>query len=372
MAQTTLARGRCWKYSHYIGRNGQAGMGFGNPVGVAAAKNGILFVANRGIVATGDVVPRIVKTTVDQEFIKEFGRGTHDLVIADSEHSGAPFPSRHMWLTAVALDKDENVYVTDEWHNAVIVYDSDGQLLKHWGESGEGEGQLAGPSGMAFDAEDNIWIVNSKSSRIQKFTKDGQYLGGFGEKGSGEGELDMPWGITIDNQGDIYVADWNNNRVRKFDTGGSHLLTFGSGRKAGISPDGGTPYSHTFQSHIAVHPKDLNHPTGVAVDGDGDVYVVDWMNERVVIFDDKADPMTTLRGDGSGLSKWGELSAVANPDMEKARRRVKNPEIQNYFRMPVACTFDQANNRLLVCDTLRSRIQVYHKDSEYMDPSLTI
>ena len=32
-----------------------------------------------------------------------------------------------------------------------------------WGDAGEGEGQLAGPSGMAFDAQDNIWIVNTKS-----------------------------------------------------------------------------------------------------------------------------------------------------------------------------------------------------------------
>ena len=371
MAQITLARGRCWQYSHYIGRGGQAGMGFSNPAGAAPAKNGILFVANRGSGANGHVVPRIVKATVDQEFIKEFGRGTRDPIVGDAEQP-APFPSRNMWLTAVALDQDENVYVTDEWQNAVIVFDNDGELLKTWGEQGDEEDKLNGPSGMAFDDQDNIWIVNSSSSRIQKFTKGGQYLGGFGEKGSGEGELDMPWGITIDNEGDIYVADWNNDRVQKFDTDGSHLLTFGSGRKAGISPDGGTPYSHTYQSHIAVNPRDLNHPTGVAVDADGDVYVVDWMNERLVIFDDKADPLTTLRGDASGLSKWAELSVAADPDIEKARRRVKTPEIQNYFRMPVDCAFDQANNRLIVCDTQRSRLQIYHKDSEYINPPSTI
>ena len=367
MAQIPLARGRCWQYSHYIGRGGQAGTGFGNPVGVAPGKNDILYVANRGSLAGGEVVPRIVKTTVDEEYITEFGRGNDDMVVGDSEHQ-VPLPSTHMWYTAVALYEDENVYITDEWHNVAIVYDSDGRLLTNWGGSGEEESQMDGPSGLTFDAEGNIWIVSSRSSRIQRFTKDGRYLGGFGEKGSGKGELDMPWGIAIDNAGDIYAADWNNNRVQKFDTSGVHLLTFGSGRDAGVSPDGGTPYSHTFQSHIDVDPKDLNHPTGVAVDGDGDVYVVDWMNERVVIFDDKAEPITTLRGDGSGLSKWVELSALANPDMLKAIGRVKNPEAQNYFRMPVACTFDQANNRLLVCDTLRRRIQIYHTDSEYMNP----
>ena len=353
MAQITVAPGRCWQYSHYVGRQATAGMGFGQPIGVAPAKDGVLYVANRG-------GSRISKLTVDQEFISEFGQNLPEQV----------GPS--VWLTAIALDKEENVYVTDEWLNRVTVFDSDGQLLNHWGEAGEGEGQLAGPSGLAFDADDNIWIVNSKNSRIQNFDKDGKYLGGFGRQGSGEGELDLPWGITIDNEGAIYVADWNNHRVQKFSTGGAHLLTFGSGKRTGVSPNGGTPYSHAFQAHIEVNPKDLNHPTGVSVDGEGDVYVVDWMNERVVIFDDKANPVATLRGDATGLSKWAELSIAANPDMEKARRRVKTPEVQNYFRMPVGCAFDQASNRLLVVDTLRSRIQIYHKDSEYMDPQFNL
>ena len=357
MALITVASGRCWQYTHYIGRGAGAGTGFSTPVGVAVGKDDVLYVANRNN-------PRITKATVDQEFIKEFGRGTPEM--------RAPFPSRNMWLTAIGLDTDENVYVTDEWHNAVIVFDSDGELLKHWGDAEAGEGKLNGPSGMAFDAEDNIWIVNSKSSRIQKFTKDGEYLGGFGEEGSGEGELDMPWGITIDNDGDIYVADWNNHRVQKFSPDGAHLLTFGSGKRTGVSHDGGTPYSHAFQSHIAVNPRDLNHPTGVAVDGDGDVYVVDWMNERVVIFDPEGDPVATLRGEAAGLSKWAEMSVAANPDMANARRRVKTPEIQNYFRMPLACTFDQGSNRLLVCDSARSRIQVYHKDRDYLDPQFNL
>ena len=358
MAQITVAAGRCWQYSKYIGRQGAAGTGFTAPIGVAVGKDDMLYVASRNN-------PRITKTTLGEEFILEFGRGM-------PEQPGAPFLSRHMWITAIALDNDENVYTTDEWNNSVIVYDKDGKLLKNWGEKGEEEGKLNGPSGMAFDSDDNIWIVNAINSRVQKFTKDGQYLSGFGQKGSGEGQLDMPWGITIDNEGNIYVADWNNHRVQKFSTGGAHLLTFGSGKRMGISPDGGTPYSHTYQAHIDVNPKDLNHPTGVAVDGDGDVYVVDWMNERVVIFDNEADPVATLRGDATGQSKWAEMSISANPDMEKARRRVKTPEIQNYFRMPVACTFDRASNRLLVCDTLRSRIQIYHKDSEYKDPQFNL
>ena len=36
--------------------------------------------------------------------------------------------------------------------------------------------------------------------------------------------------------------------------------------------------------------------------------------------------------------------------------------------MPVACTFDQATNRLLIADTHRGRVQVFEKDQDYLDP----
>ncbi len=72
MALHTVAAGRAWVYSHNIGRNAQVGLGFSLPVGVAAAKDGVLYVANR----SGEQNPssRISKVTVDHEFISEFGR----------------------------------------------------------------------------------------------------------------------------------------------------------------------------------------------------------------------------------------------------------------------------------------------------------
>ena len=140
--------------------------------------------------------PRITKATLDHEYIVEFGIG------------------RFTYLTAVAVDGDDNVYTTDEWLHQVSVFDSKGTFLKTWGEPGSGEGQLNGPSGLAFDADGNILIVNSLNSRVQKFSRDGQYISGFGQKGNGPGEMDLPWGIAIDNNGCVYIADWNNHGSR--------------------------------------------------------------------------------------------------------------------------------------------------------------
>lgn len=347
MPLDTLAAGRAWLYSHNIGRRATAGMGFNWPVALAVGKDGVLFVANR--------TPCISKITVDQQFMNEFGR-----------------TGEFVFLAGLALDQQEKLYASDEWLNRITVFDNGGNLLHTWGEAGEGPGQLNGPSGLAFDADDNLWIVNGLNSRIQKFTKDGQYLSGFGAKGNQPAELDRPWGITIDNNGDVYIADWNNHRVQKFTRDGTHLLTFGSGRPSGVAVDGSTPYAHAVVKDIGVDPNDLNHPSSVAVDGDGDVYVADWMNERVVIFDAAAMPLTALRGDAHEISKWAELSLAANPDMRKRHRLAKYPETRQYFRMPSYCAFDQATRRLFVCDTMRHRVQVYEKDSAYADPQANL
>ena len=333
MAIETVVGKRAWIYSHHVGRSAEAGAGFSWPISIAAAKDGVFFVASRG--SDTERTQRISKVTVDQEFITEFGRRGNE-------------EGQFDFLTAVALDRQENVYTADEYLHRITVFDKDGTLLNTWGEAGTGEGQLDGPSGLAFDQDENLLVVNSLNSRIQKFSKDGHYLSGFGRKGSAEGELDMPWGITVDNKGDIYVADWNNHRVQKFSADGDHLLTVGHG-----GPGSGS----------------LRHPSGVAVDGDGDVYVVDWMNERVVIYNSEAKPLTHLSGDAIEVSKWAQQGLDANPDMVRRRRQVPNlEEQQKGFRMPVACAFDQEANRLVVCDTHRGRLQIYQKETNYVDP----
>jgi hypothetical protein len=62
----------------------------------------------------------------------------------------------------------------------------------------------------------------------------------------------------------------------------------------------------------------------------------------------------------------------ANPDMLRRRRQAKHPEVSNWFRMPAHCVFDQATNRLIVCDTMRHRLQIYEKDNNYADPQYNL
>ena len=79
MPQNTVASGRAWLYVKNVGRQGQVGMGFSQPVGVVALPDGVMYVASRG----GEQNPsaRITKCTIGnvegkggEEFLGEFGR----------------------------------------------------------------------------------------------------------------------------------------------------------------------------------------------------------------------------------------------------------------------------------------------------------
>ncbi len=76
-------------------------------------------------------------------------------------------------------------------------------------------------------------------------------------------------------------------------------------------------------------------------------------------------PLASLRGDAHEISKWAALSLEANPDMRRVHRLANNPQSREYFRMPSDCAFDQATNRLIVCDVQRGRLPIYDKDNSY-------
>ncbi|MCE2405526.1 MAG: hypothetical protein J4F43_10275, partial [Dehalococcoidia bacterium] len=58
-------------------------------------------------------------------------------------------------------------------------------------------------------------------------------------------------------------------------------------------------------------PGELNRPSGVAIDKDGDVYVVDWGNYRLNVYAEDGDFLTSFVGDADKLPKWAQDSVDA-------------------------------------------------------------
>jgi len=332
---TTTVQGRTWNFSHAIGRNAAAGNGFTQPMSIACDRSNGIYVLSRGGDGAGGVVQpnkRIGKVTMDQEFLGDFGRGDFT------------------WPAALAVDSRNHVYCSDEHEDTITEYDSDGEKLGVWGSSGSAEGELSMPSGITFDSENHLFIVDSGNHRIQKFTSEGDFLSSWGTKGSGDGEFEDPWGITVDSSGYIYVADWGNNRVQKFSGGGEYIQSFG------------VDYPEEMR---------LDHPSDVAVDSEGDVYVVDWGNKRVQIFDSEGDILTCLYGDAVEFSKWAKEVVEANADALKAYRRVQDKSRLAAFERPTSIAIDE-NDRIIISESTRGRLQVYVKEKEYMDPQYNL
>ena len=320
------------QYSHTIGRAEFSGPGFRAPVGVARGQDDQLYVLSRSYEARPDG-KRVTLCTVGEDYITEFGRG----VSTSQAHADAA-DGAFMWPTAIALDRAGNVYVSDEWYHRISIFTKDGNWIGKWGTPGDGDGELNRPSGLAFDRDDHLYLVDSQNHRVQKFDKDGTFLAKWGTVGNGEGEFNMPWGIAIDTAGDVYVTDWRNDRVQKFTATGHFLMSFGtSGAGEG----------------------EFNRPTGITVDQDGVIYVADWRNERLQVFDADGSFIMQLAGEAT-ISKWGKEKLDANAEMWQQRARAQELEREKLFWGPIAVAVD-AENRIFVAETARSRIQVYRK-----------
>jgi DNA-binding beta-propeller fold protein YncE len=202
------------KYSHTIGLLALTGRGFSNPVHAAVTDDGIVYVANRSnsFQALQGAV-RITICNVQGDYLGEFGKyGLED---------GA-----FVWPTAIDVDSAGNIYLADEHRHDVQVWDKDHNFVRKWG--GQGDQQMNRPAGLVIDSHDNVLVSDSLNNRVLRFSSDGRLLAKWGVPGSGVGQFNMPWGLGVDKEDNVYVADWRNDRVQKFSPDGEHLATIGS------------------------------------------------------------------------------------------------------------------------------------------------
>jgi uncharacterized protein (TIGR03663 family) len=200
------------------------------------------------------------------------------------------------------------------------------------GAPGKELGQLDQPHGLAVDANGNIYVSDSGLHRVTVFGPDGKLIRTIGEFGAGPGQFNEPHGVAVDAQGNLYVADTWNARVDKFDPNGKFLKSWGEGK-----PDqSGRMLTITdgTEAGNAAAPLGFYGPRGVVVDKQGNVYISDTGNKRIVVTD----------GEGNFLYQWGAFGAGPGQ-----------------FSEPIGLAIDGAGN-LYVADTWNGRMQVFGRD----------
>ena len=180
----------------------------------------------------------------------------------------------------LALDTDDNLYVTEFGGGRVFVFSPEGELLRQFAGAGDEIGELSGPTGIAVDADGFIYVGESGTSRVQKFSPEGDPIAVWGKFGVGRGEFGSAMGIGINEElGRVYVADHVNSRIHVYTTDGELLFMF---------PRGGD------YSQIGDEPDQMWLPIGVDLAADGTVYVVDTGNRRVQKFNPDGDIVEVL------------------------------------------------------------------------------
>jgi hypothetical protein len=157
--------------------------------------------------------------------------------------------------------------------------------------------QLASPFGVAFDARGTLFFVELTGQRVRMIGSDGlvRNVAGTGQKGdTGDGgpalqaEFNGMHSLVTTRSGDILVADTWNNRVRKIDPRTGRITALaGTGRK-GFSGDGGPAAQAEFGGIYCV-----------ALDEPGDaLYLADLDNRRIRVVNLKTGLVSTLAGNG--------------------------------------------------------------------------
>jgi sugar lactone lactonase YvrE len=248
---------------------------FNSPSGTTVDSKGNIFVADSGNCTLRKVNKAGVVTTV--------AGAPSDCVAVDGPKSVARFN----YLAGVAVDKDDNVFVTG-WNDCTVrKVTPAGNVTTIVGVSavcGEKDGvgtnaRLGNPSGIVMDKHGDFYFADETGCTVRKMTASGivtTVAGNPGVCGSKDGvrsaaEFNVPSWTAVDQHGNIYVADYLNFTVRKVTTAGVVTTLAGLSGVSGSADGLGTVAR-------------FDHPDGIAlVDGKThvEVYVADRNNNAV-------------------------------------------------------------------------------------------
>ena len=173
------------------------------------------------------------------------------------------------------------------------------------------------PTETAVGPNDEVYVADGYGQPyVHRYSLDGEYKGTFGEPGDGKGQLSNPHGISIDTRGTeplVLVSDRGNSRLQYFNLEGEHVRFSGIDivlKPCTTVPFGDEIYIPDLYSRMTILDKDdqlighvgerengwkiegwpnIDHglrqdgnftsPHGLHVDGAGNVYMAEWIND---------------------------------------------------------------------------------------------
>ena len=236
------------------------------------------------------------------------------------DSDGAGSAARFFYPSGIATDNAGNIYLADtDNHTIRKVVASTGAvttLAGLAGNSGDADGtgsaaRFNNPSGVAADSAGNVYVADTMNNTLRMVTPQGvvSTLAGSPETaGSADGtgstaRFQGPQGLAIDTSNNLYVADTNNHTIRKVVTSTGVVTTV-----AGLAGNSGSADGLGSQGRF-------NHPSGVAVDGTGNLYVADTENHtiRQILPSGMVNTVAGSAGNSGGADGTGSAARFDSP-----------------------------------------------------------
>jgi large repetitive protein len=172
-----------------------------------------------------------------------FSPGTQSTVVSGSSY---------LYAYGATVDATGDIFVAEANGNVVEIPQgcSASTCVKTLGSG------FNSPTGVAVDGLGNVFVADRGANEVKEILAAGGYTT-VNTLGSG---FNDPNGVAVDGSGNVYVADTGNGAVKEVLASGGYTTV--------------TTLSDTFNGGDL--PADDNEPTGVAVDGSGDVYVANY------------------------------------------------------------------------------------------------
>lgn len=199
-------------------------------------------------------------------------------------------------------------------------------------------GQFAGTCDLDTDVQGNIIVADCAGNSIVMFSPNGDSLRMAGGYGNGTLQFDQPVAVTARQGNDVYVADQNNHRVQRFNRMLDYVTTI-------ATRDGANERAR------------FGYPRDVAVNRQGELFVVDGENRRIVTFNTQGMWSRTFGDQTSGAARLVdpqriELDEADNLYVIDAGRVAQFDPFGNYVRnLPLPPEFFP-NNLSIAGDTL--------------------
>ena len=282
-----------------------------DPIGVAFDSSNELWVADQGNARVLEFLPSNLTTGGSASIVL----GQPDLSVGGQNQEGVINSNDLAYPSSTAFDPHGNLWVADTNNNRILEFTPPfytdepasialGQPNMH--DNGFGSTtptSLSSPTDIAFDPHGNLWVADNGNNRILEFTPPfytdepasmaiGQldlYSHNYGPSST---SLQGPIGITFDPHGNLWVADTAYSRILEFPvtnltTGGAAAIVIGQ-QDLNSYGSGNTSTS-------------LSYPRAITFDPQGDLWVADTANLRVLEF-----PVANLITGGAAAIALGQ------------------------------------------------------------------